>query len=136
MKNWILYSLVVIIIAGITSVYVAFADGGSQNIRNIEFLRSYGWEASGNYIEKVQVTLPDEMDDVYENYNKLQLKAGLDITPYLGKTCTRYTYEIKNYPEDVGETVRANLLCYEKTIISGDIMTVSLGGFMISLADT
>ncbi len=136
MKSWILYAAAVTAVIVVAAIYTAFADSGGQNVRNIEFLASYGWETGGRYIEKEKVTLPDTLDDVYDNYNRLQKKVGLDIKPYLGKECVRYTYEVKNYPDKSEKGVRANLLCCGETIIAGDIMTTRLDGFMVSLSGT
>ncbi len=134
MKSWILYAAAVAAVMAVAAVYTAFADSGGQNVRNIEFLASYGWETGGRYIEKEKVVLPKNLDAVYENYNRLQKEAGLDIEPYLGQECVRYTYEVKNYPDKSETGVRANLLCCGEVIIAGDIMTTRLDGFMISLA--
>ena len=70
---------------------------------------------------------------MYENYNDIQLKAGLDLRPYMGMKGVRYTYIVENYPKDVGEEVRANVICINKEPVGGDIMTVSIRGFIHSL---
>ena len=40
---------------------------------------------------------------------------------------------VENYPKDVGEEVRANVICINNEPVGGDIMTVSIRGFIHSL---
>ncbi len=115
-----MYFAAVVTIMATTLVFVLFASGAEEQR---EFLRGYGWE----------VIIPKPFDRVYENYNELQLKAGLDLRPYMGMRGVRYTYIVENYPRDVGEDVRANVICMDGKPVAGDIMTVSLQGFMHSL---
>lgn len=127
-----LYFVSVLIIIATTIVFALFASGAEEE-KNVEFLRSYGWIVSAKPIERENIIIPDPFDLVYENYNKLQLRAGLDLRPYKGMSGTRYTYRVENYPADAGEEVRANVVCIEGEPVGGDIMTVSLRGFMHSL---
>ena len=96
-------------------------------------MQNYGWKVDKNAIETEEFTIPEEFDRVYESYNELQKKAGLDLEPYKGKKAKRYTYTVKNYPRDTGEEVRANVVTVDGKCVAGDIMTVSLDGFMHSL---
>lgn len=94
-------------------------------------LSTFGWETSG-LISQEQVTLPDSFGPTYESFLSLQEEAGFHLSPYAGKTVTRYTYGIQNYP--TGEdNVYADLLVYNRKIVGGDIRTASLDGFMTSL---
>lgn len=129
MKHMVFYFIAVTVIAAVTVMCVAF--GGRD--ANIEFLESYGWKVNEECIEKENVKIPAKFDEVYSAYNELQKQAGLDLEPYCGKSGVRYTYLIKNYPEKVGEAVRANVICINGKPVAGDVMTVSLGGFMHSL---
>ncbi len=131
-RRKMMYFAALIIIIVTTLCFVLFADG-ETDANNIVFLRDYGWEVRAKAIEKEEVIIPDPFDRVYENYNKIQLEAGLDLRPYMGMRGTRYTYIVENYPEDVGEEVRANLICINNKPVGGDIMTVSINGFMHSL---
>lgn len=99
----------------------------------VAFFRSYGYEIEVPPVEIKEMVFPKEMDKVYERYNNLQKESGYDITPYLGKTVVRKTYIITNYFEDHRIRVVGNLFLYQDQVIAGDIMNVSLGGFMHSL---
>ena len=125
-----MYFAAVVTIMATTLVFVLFASGAEEQR---EFLRGYGWEVTIKAVEKADVIIPKPFDRVYENYNELQLKAGLDLRPYMGMRGVRYTYIVENYPRDVGEDVRANVICIDGKPVAGDIMTVSLQGFMHSL---
>ena len=131
MKRMLLYAFTIAAIAIIAFAFAVFAN--DTNEKNVEFLSSYGWIVDKTPIERVSTTLPPIPDDVFNNYNKLQKEAGLDLSEYLGKSCIRYTYLVLNYPKDVKETVRANILTVGGVAVAGDIMTVSANGFMHSL---
>ena len=126
-----MYFAAVIMIVIITIAFAVFASG--PDVVNTEFLESYGWRVEEHYIECEDIIIPKPFDLVYERYNELQLEAGLDLTEYMGCRGKRYTYVVENYPEDVGEEVRANVLCIDGKPVGGDIMTVSVNGFMKSL---
>ncbi len=89
---------------------VATAEEGAA------YLRSLGYEVSGGDVREIQ--LPDEPDQTLSTYNALLQKAGLDITPYLGKRVKYRTYTVENHPDG---TATAHLYIYKDTIIAGDI---------------
>lgn len=101
--------------------------------KSLVFLRGYGWEAEDKPYSSEKVNIPTEFDEVYKNYNIIQNDAGLDLEPYRGMSGVRYTFIITNYPYDTGETVYADIICISGEPVAGDIMTVSIHGFMHSL---
>ena len=127
-----MYFISVVIIIVTTLMFVLFASGETDT-NNIVFLKGYGWEVRTKSVEKEDIIIPKPFDRVYENYNDIQLKAGLDLRPYMGVKGVRYTYIVENYPKDVGEEVRANVICINNEPVGGDIMTVSIRGFIHSL---
>lgn len=131
-RRAMMYFAAVIIIVITTLAFVLFANG-EEETDNCAFLKSYGWEVKAKSVEKADVIIPKPFDKVYENYNEIQTEAGLDLRPYMGMRGVRYTYVVENYPRDVGEEVRANVICIDGKAVGGDIMTVSLHGFMHSL---
>lgn len=126
-----MYFAAVVIIMVTTLTFVIFASGAEEE--QLKFLTEYGWEVTAKAVEKADIIIPNPFDRVYENYNEIQLEAGLDLRPYMGMRGVRYTYIVRNYPRDVGEEVRANVICINGKPVGGDIMTVSLHGFMHSL---
>ncbi len=133
MKNKTLYFISAIMLF---ICFVSFSVFGAQihNDMNIAFLEKYGWEVNENYTDKSNIIIPEPFDMVYENYNKLQLEAGLDLRKYYGKSGIRYTYQVTNYPTDVNDIVYANVIVIDNTCVGGDIMTLPLDGFMHSLS--
>ena len=127
-----MYFISVVIIIVTTLMFVLFASGETDT-NNIVFLKGYGWEVRTKSVDKEDIIIPKPFDRVYENYNDIQLKAGLDLRPYMGMKGVRYTYIVENYPKDVGEEVRANVICINNEPVGGDIMTVSIRGFIHSL---
>lgn len=102
----------------------------------VEFLKGYGWETVPEPSDSSAVNIPSEFDEVYKNYNIIQKEAGLDLTPCRGMSGMRYTFAVTNYPVDAGEPVYANVICIQGKPVAGDIMTVSVNGFMHSLKRT
>lgn len=127
----------VIIIVAVILAVAAGADSRvvytlkNENQRQ-SFLKEMGWEVSEEYTECKVVIIPDDFNDVYENYNELQKKQGFDLEKFKGKTVEIYTYEVKNYP-DHKENIVANLMIYEGELIGGDVCCIEIDGFMQGL---
>ena len=132
MKKMLYYVITVAVIIIIGAFCIVLAS--DENEKNIEFLDSYGWRAEPVCIEQVSYKIPDNFDEVYNNYNELQKLSGLDLTQYKGRNAIRYTYTISNFPIETEEDVRANVICVAGEPVGGDIMTVKLDGFMYSLS--
>lgn len=102
------------------------------NEERTSFLTGLGWEVSDEPIDEQVITIPAEFDDVYTEYNELQISQGFDLTEYAGLEATRYTYEVKNYPNTTDRVV-ADIIVYRNKIIAGDIQSTALDGFMTGL---
>lgn len=127
-----MYFLAILIIA-VTAVSFAVFASNPDSETGAEVLQDYGWVVDKKPVDQADVIIPKPFDLVYQNYNEIQIEAGLDLKPYMGMSGKRYTYTVKNYPEDVGEQVFANVICINGEVVAGDIMTVSMSGFMHSL---
>ncbi len=95
----------------------------------ITFIESFGWTVEKTPVEKEDVTIPDEFDKVFINYNEIQKKQGLDLSHYKRKTVTRYTFTVTNY-ENYEGTVYANVIVYRNRVIGGDICSAAPDGFV------
>lgn len=95
----------------------------------IEFLSQFGWEVNETPITENEIKIPDEFDKILKTYNEVQKQQGLDLSKYKGKTVTRYTYEITNYPNYSGK-VYANVILYKNRVIGGDICSADINGFI------
>ncbi len=134
----ILGIILVALVAALAAVYVfnrTMATGGtvlSSEADQTAFLKDLGWEASSEPIDVRSVVIPQEWNDIYAEYNKLQLQQGFDLDKYRGKNAEIYTYEIYNYG-DSRPNVVANLIICDSKLIGGDICCTELGGFMQGL---
>ena len=83
-------------------------------------LKQYGWLVDrASEVEK-EVQIPQEFDEVYADFNDLQILQGMDLAPYKGRNVKSFTYEVLNYP-DQSQPVFAELLVCENQIIGGEI---------------
>lgn len=141
----LLVAVVLTVIGGI--VYVSSTESmpvskiGSVSMKaetpeeRLNFFRQFSYIASENPVEVKEVVIPTEFDETYEEYNELQKKQGLDLTPYRGVRVKSWSYEILNYPgyENTDGLIRGNLLTYNGVVIACDICNISLDGFMETL---
>jgi len=95
----------------------------------IAFLKQFGWEVNPVAVEVKETKIPKEFDTVFNTYNEIQKRQGLDLANYKGKSITRYTYEITNY-EGYEGTVYANVIIYKNKVIGGDVCTADVEGFI------
>ncbi len=103
--------------------------GGSQEL--LSFISDFGWEVNEEPDEVREIIIPAEFDEVYTNYNAIQLNQGYDLSEYAGERVKRWTYTVKNYPEYIGEDcIKINILVYDGKVIGGDVCSVKLDGFM------
>ena len=130
MKENIIYYLLTVAVIVVTSLCFTLFSKDDDYI--VDFLGGYGYEVSPRPIETAQVTIPKPLNEVYEQYNKIQQKSGFDLRKYEGRKGVRYTYEIKNYPGNE-EGVRANIIVIDGEIVGGDICTLKIDGFMHEL---
>lgn len=103
---------------------------GAEDVKG--FLESLGWSLKEGDGISEEVTIPDEFDKVFVNYNEIQKRQGLDLSKYKRKKVTRYTFEVTNYPEYEG-TVLANVIVYRNRVVGGDICSGDPDGFVCTL---
>jgi hypothetical protein len=118
---------------------VSQAAGQLPSVKNmrtnedrIEFLKQCGWEVLPEALESQEVLIPDKFDDVFERYNDMQKKTGLDLSKHRNRRVMRYTYQVLNHPSGE-ENVMATLLIHNGRIIGGDVCSAQLDGFMHGL---
>ena len=110
-----------------------FTEHKIQSTEDIStFMNSIGWEIDIKHVEKKATLIPDEFNDVFEDYNKLQLTQGCDLSKYKGKSVEIYTMPITNY-SSTSNNVYATLIVHKKRVIAGDIHSADINGFMHTL---
>ncbi len=112
------------------------AISGSSNAERIAFINECGWQTEMTHCELTEVRIPVNFDDVYEEYNDLQLMQGFDLRPYRAHSVKKYTYYITNYRENASAAdadIFANLLVEDGKIIGADISSAEAGSFVTVL---
>ena len=115
------------VLASATPSEIDFSGMKTEEDRK-SFLNAFGIEvADGEECESF--VMPENFDRILLGYNELQRSQGLDISKYVKKKITRYTYTVLNYEGYDGE-VKANLLVYRNRIIACDISSADPEGFV------
>lgn len=97
----------------------------------VAYLAQFGWSVDENSAQVKEIIIPAEFDEVYSEYNKIQLEQGFDLTKYLSKRVKKCTYTVTNYPGyEQKSCIKATLLVFDGKVIGGDICSVELDGFM------
>lgn len=105
-------------------------EGIDTNEERVTFIEQFGYNINKEPCEIVDVVIPEEFDSVYTEYNDIQREQGLNLKKYKGKTVTRYTYNVNDYPGYEGGDVIVNLLIYKSKIIGGDVCAIGENGFI------
>lgn len=100
---------------------------GSNDDR-VDYLAQLGWEVDPEPVGEMEVIIPQKFDQVYEGYCRLQEEQGFKLERHKGRTVTKVTYQVHNYPDQ--EEVLANLILYKDKIIAADLCSARLGGFI------
>ena len=113
-----------------------FLPGTEYNLDTSEgrqaYLKSMGWEIDMETEAFRTVIVPDELDGIMAQYNRMQQNQGYDLCLHLGESCSQYSYELTNYPEFDG-TVLVTLYIQNGELIAADIHSSAVNGFMHGL---
>ena len=119
--------------AGETAMVNTDYSGADTNEKRVEFIKSFGYEVNATEYERETVKIPEKFDSVYTEYNDIQRAQGLNLKKYRGKSVTRYSYYVTNYPNYDGK-VLFTMLVYGGRIIGGDVSGVDGEGFVHGFA--
>lgn len=103
----------------------------ADNAARVAYLEGLGWQVTPEPLETLSLLLPEDLS-AHAEYAALQKELGLPFDQCGGKTVTRYTYTVLNYP-DLPQGVQANLLVCGDQIVAGDVTSLGQGGFRQSL---
>lgn len=99
----------------------------------VNYINSLGFETDSSE-ESKEIIIPTRFNDVYNKYNEIQKKQGLDLAEYKGKTAVMYTYHVTNYGDN--DNVIANLIVFDGQLIGADLCDTSAdNGFLVALND-
>lgn len=85
------------------------------------FLEQFGLNPDFGGRQVTEITIPNNFNTVYNEYNSLQKTIGFDLGKYKGKIVDMVTYPLKNSDE------KAVLLVYRGTVIGGHITNGEYG---------
>lgn len=60
------------------------------------FIKQFGYDVIAESRECEPVVIPSSFNQIYEEYNELQKKIGLDLEAYKGREAQKITYELDN----------------------------------------
>ena len=108
---------------------ISTAVDGTDGI--LEFISGYGWEVISEPDDVREVVIPAEFDDVYKNYNDIQLSQDYDLEKYAGERVKKWSFTVTNYPgHEDQDYIKINILVFDGQVIGGDVCSVKLDGFM------
>ena len=138
----------VMLVMGVVTIYSCFSDTNNSINKStatnnvvegtsgiLDFISSFGWEVINEPDDVREVIIPVEFDDVYKNYNEIQISQGYDLEKYAGERVKKWSFTITNYPEyEECDYIKINILVFEGKVIGGDVCSVKLDGFMHGFA--
>ena len=69
----------------------------ADNAARVAYLEGLGWQVTPEPLETLSLLLPEDLSG-HTEYTALQKDLGLPFDQCGGKTATRYTYTVLNYP--------------------------------------
>ena len=97
------------------------------------YLKSLGWEIDRDSESFRSVLVPQKLEGIMAQYNKIQLRQGYDLNKHLGESCRQYCYDVKNYPGGEGKVI-VSLYLQDGKVIAGDVHSTAVNGFMHGLS--
>ena len=63
-----------------------------------DYLRAVGEEDAAQ-LSCERITIPEQFDEVYEEYNGMQRQSGFDLSEYKGKDALRFTFALTRHED-------------------------------------
>ncbi len=115
-------------------VSVILVTTGTPSRSYTDYISDLGWKADEKSVKVSDIVIPETWDESMEQYNRLQMQVGYDLSKYKGQTAKLYSYAVLNF-DGYDKPVYINLIIHNGKIIGGDISSVALDGFMIPLVN-
>lgn len=136
----LIFGVMFLILAGIWAVFRLFVKpnsgiSGATNAERVAYIESFGWDAGTVPRNVLEIRIPAQFDEAYEQYNALQKEQGFDLSKFRACNAVKYTYSIKNYDgADPAVPINANLIVIDGKIVGADISSAAANGFVTVLA--
>ncbi|MBQ4170638.1 MAG: DUF4830 domain-containing protein [Ruminococcus sp.] len=92
-----------------------------------DYLRAVGEEDAAQ-LSCERITIPEQFDEVYEEYNGMQRQSGFDLSEYKGKDSLRFTFALTRH-----DASYAVLLVRDCAVIGGHYSNGEYGGEYLPL---
>jgi len=113
-----------------------FMPGTEFDLSTLEgrqaYLNSLGWEIDPESEAFRTVVVPDKLEGIMAQYNRMQQANGYDLSLHLGESCSQYSYDLKNYSDSEGGVI-VTLYIQDGQLIAADIHSTAVNGFMHGL---
>lgn len=133
-KKIIFYAVSVFAAVCLVAVVISLCSSHSRvteadlNSVCVSFLKEKKIRIADDKPQRIETAfLTREFTQVVSDYNELQKKQGFDLSPYAGKTVTKFTYPVKDKTRN---DVVAVVFVYGGKVIGGDIHCIGADGYM------
>ena len=92
-----------------------------------DYLRAVGEEDAAQ-LRCERITIPEQFDEVYEEYNGMQRQSGFELSEYKGKDALRFTFALTRH-----DASYAVLLVRDCAVIGGHYSNGEYGGEYLPL---
>lgn len=116
------------LVSAISSSEKSYRIQLENNTSRVGFLNINGYDVCEDNYECRTVNIPSEFNHIYNEYNKLQIQQGFDLSDYKGKEADIYTYYMNN-----DENINAVLIIHENNLIGCDIHNNEYGSEFLPL---
>ena len=100
----------------------------ANNSSRVGFLNINGYDVCEDNYDCLTVNIPSEFNSIYNEYNKLQIQQGFDLSEYKGEKADIYTYHMNN-----DENINVVLIIHENNLIGCDIHNNEYGSDFLPL---
>ena len=98
-----------------------YSTNAADTKAQVKFLSQFGIKIDKDSKKTDNIKIPESFNEVYEDYNKLQIEEGLDLKPFRGEQVSRVVYKL-NKKEGY-----ATMLVFRGRVIGGHLSTGEYG---------
>ncbi len=100
---------------------------GATNEERIVFLRENGIKVESEPFYVCDIIIPSSFDGIYESFETVQNAQGLSLSEYKGRKVRRFSYLVKNPPNNI-QKASAEILVSDGRIIACALCSLTNNG--------
>ena len=116
--NKLIILLVFFSISIVTILMFTTISKQSNNLTPEQYLKNLKYDIQ--YLNENEIIIPQNFNQILQEYNKLQKRQGFDLSKYCEKKCSKKRFVISS-PKNKSEKYIADMIVYEGKLIEGDI---------------